>query len=84
MDNEQAIKMLRSWNKDLSLMEDEEDGIKCHEMAISALEKQIPKKTIRVTVGHNGSSTDGCPICKKDFYEKVNFCMNCGQAIDWS
>ncbi len=41
-------------------------------------------KPVRVKVGHNGGSTDGCPVCKKDFYEKVNYYPMCGKAIDWS
>lgn len=52
--------------------------------AVESMEGDIPTKPIRVTVGHNGGSTDGCPVCKKDFYEKVNFCPRCGKAIDWS
>ena len=39
MTEKEAIEMLKAWNKDLSLMEDEMDGIKCHEVAISALEE---------------------------------------------
>lgn len=46
-------------------------------MAISALEKQIPKKAI------NGYE---CPRCGwgvvQRFY-KDEFCHKCGQAIDW-
>lgn len=53
-------------------------------IAIFALEKQIPKKPIRVPVGKNGSSTDGCPVCKREFYEKFNCCPDCGTALDWS
>lgn len=45
-----------------------------------AREKQRAKKPIRVS----DDRTDGCPICKREFYEKVNFCPNCGMAIDWS
>lgn len=52
--------------------------------AVESMERNIPEKPIRVSVGHNGSSTDGCPVCKKEFYEKVNFCSRCGKAIDWS
>lgn len=52
-------------------------------MAESALENQIPLKPIRVSVGQNGSSTDGCPCCKREFYEKVKFCPDCGKRIDW-
>lgn len=49
-----------------------------------AREKQTAKKPIRVDVGHNGSSTDGCPICKREFYEKFNFCPDCGTILDWN
>ena len=48
-----------------------------------AREKQTPKKSIRIIVGAH-DSTDGCPVCKKTFYEKVNFCSRCGNAIAWS
>lgn len=48
-----------------------------------AREKQTPKKPIRIIVGAH-DSTDGCPVCKKTFYEKVNFCSRCGNAIAWS
>lgn len=49
-----------------------------------AREEQTPKKPIRVDVGHNGSSTDGCPVCKREFYEKFNFCPDCGTSLYWS
>lgn len=49
-----------------------------------ARERQRAKKPIRINVGHNGSSTDGCPVCKRDFYEKFNFCPDCGTYLDWS
>lgn len=52
--------------------------------AVESMEGNIPAKPIRVTVGRSGDSTDGCPACKKTFYEKVNFCSRCGKAIDWS
>lgn len=50
------------------------------ELAISALEKQIPKKL----------DLDGgvyCPCCLHEFkanYNTTSYCPNCGQAIDWS
>ena len=46
-------------------------------------EKRIQKKPIRVIVGGH-DSTDGCPVCKTEFYEKHNFCPKCGTALDWS
>lgn len=54
-------------------------------VAISALEKQIPKKPIdnkNFSFGNVGI----CPCCNEDittmYSSKV--CTNCGQAIDWS
>ena len=54
------------------------------DIAISALEKQIPKKPIEKSpwVYH-------CPICDSQdiedaFIKKFNFCLDCGQALDWS
>ncbi len=54
------------------------------EEAISALEKQIPKKPIE----EQGISPR-CPYCDNANYltnedeEENNCCGNCGQAIDW-
>lgn len=50
------------------------------ELAINALEKQIPKKP----------KTDDryvmyiCPCCNDFIKVSHNCCQNCGQAIDWS
>ena len=51
------------------------------ELAISALEKQIPKKPHGVDGFHN---SEHCEICEKELYEKYNYCPECGQALDWS
>ena len=57
-----------------------EDDYKANEMAIQALEKQIPKKPI----------TDDryvmyiCPRCNEFIKINKNYCMNCGQKLDWS
>ena len=52
--------------------------------AISALEKQIPKKPIEKSpwVYH-------CPNCdsqkvEETFIERFMYCRDCGQALDWS
>lgn len=63
-------------------------------LAISALEKQIPKKPNSSEIWLAGifseySETEySCPKCdcglrKNDKY-KDNYCPDCGQAIDWS
>ena len=51
--------------------------------AIECMEGDVAAKPVRIIVGTH-DSTDGCPVCKKTFYEKVNFCSRCGKAIDWS
>lgn len=50
---------------------------------LKSIKSNISAKPIRIIVGAH-DSTDGCPVCKKPFYEKVNFCQRCGKAIDWS
>ena len=61
--------------------------IKALEMAICALEKQIPKKPItRKTEDYFGYVKHVlCPNCQKvEFgHEHPYFCKLCGQAIDW-
>lgn len=62
------------------------------DMAIKALEKQIPKKP---TYDGDGYAPDGtfvwdewiCPCCGTRYevdYDEHDFCQNCGQKIDWS
>lgn len=46
--------------------------------AISALEKQIPKKPIEYCEGRYC-----CPECKGIKYPKVSYCEHCGQALSW-
>lgn len=59
-----------------------EDDYKANEMAIQALEKQIPKKPKeRDCIGFD---TLVCPVCKGALYLYEPYCDNCGQAIDWS
>lgn len=44
----------------------------------------IPKKPIKVKpIRVSNDRTDGCPVCKREFYEKFNFCPDCGTKMDW-
>ena len=63
--------------------------IKAYDMAIKALEKQMPKKAISIYKGDYK-----CPTCEKcinitddDLYvygiEPPKYCDECGQALDW-
>lgn len=58
--------------------------IEALKMAISAIDRQIPKKPIEKSpwVYH-------CPNCDSQnieevFIERFKFCRDCGQALDWS
>ena len=55
-------------------------------MAISALEKQIPRKPIRLPANHPFYYEIGdCPFCETTVYiSEDGFCPSCGQALDWS
>lgn len=52
--------------------------------AISALEKQIPKKPLDIE-GDYTALYGGCPNCKNIVCdnEDYRFCNECGQALDW-
>lgn len=60
--------------------------------AISALEKQIPKRPDYEGDGYDDkgnliNDTWICPCCEKPYeidYEEYDHCPNCGQAIDLS
>lgn len=70
------------------------------DMAISAIEKQIPKKpkTIITNKEIKGNFRMVCPSCGWIMFERVttkdrsepiiyrvlNFCNTCGQRVDWS
>lgn len=61
-------------------------GFQCHmetyKMAISALEKNIPKKPLKA---HGGAYR--CPNCQMKHFNPDwigTKCCDCGQALDWS
>lgn len=64
-----------------------EDDYKANEMAIQALEKQIPKKPIK---SENQVvryvNTYYCPTCELGITGTniAKWCYHCGQKIDWS
>lgn len=65
-----------------------EDDYKTNEMAIQALEKQIPKKVVK-----DGKRSYKCPCCGESaktetgdsFIDyRLEYCDGCGQKLDWS
>lgn len=90
---QEAIKILK-----MEMLGDSEQMEYAKQMAIKALEKQIPKKPITETV-NRGISVSGeydidfnylCPHCNTIVgdYETddafYKFCPECGQALDWN
>ena len=59
-----------------------EDDYSANEIAIQALEKQIPNKPKERD--HIGFNTLVCPVCKGALYLYEPYCDNCGQKLDWS
>ena len=61
-------------------------------LAISALEKQIPKKPIHHGETYKEYEHDKCPVCDYVFnvvkrtvneIEEPEYCRKCGQKLDW-
>ncbi len=55
-------------------------------LAMTALEKQIPKKPIKAKEHIMYSMCYICPNCQKNFSGTgiASYCYHCGQALDWS
>lgn len=84
----EAAKAEVEWNYPL-------DYATAFEMAIKALEKQIPLRAIPLTVKidcasigraiwHKGTTVYECPKCSAFISPMYNFCFKCGQALDWN
>ena len=55
------------------------------EIAIQALEKQVPKKPEMYIGDYEFERWPICPKCKGELHPNgEKFCSDCGQAIDWS
>lgn len=55
------------------------------EVAIEALEKQVPKKPLKNPKEFYGRNLYSCPACNYGYFLGGNkFCYHCGQKFDWS
>ena len=54
------------------------------DMAIQALEKQIPKKPVKKSFIVPYEGINVCPSCKEPLGGKRHYCSKCGQKLDWS
>lgn len=88
MDAKEAISQLESLKEHCEdFKETKEEGciwrkdIKSLEIAVEALEKEVPRKP---KVQHiNGHTTGTCDICSEKVNEDDYYCKYCGQKIDW-
>jgi hypothetical protein len=80
MTSEEAIAIIRRKTSIPNNGEAFEDIEKAYDMAIEALEKQIPKAPIRGYI-----SAYFCPCCVREFAGTsiADYCCHCGQALRW-
>lgn len=85
MTTEEAIKVIKEGERDFCEIYQSEclgktcnkcEGSIAYNMAIKALEKQIPKKPVEVR------NEIVCPTCKTLVGSSL-YCRYCGQALDW-
>lgn len=66
------------------------DDLEAFNLAIPALEKQIPKKVNNLEIFSDigacvpKTKSGNCPICNNFMIGEVAHCKECGQALDWS
>lgn len=86
MTNEEAIKEFEYCiEENQGFMECRYASKEAYQTAIKALEKQIPKKPIKIIddSGDTPFNSWECPVCGSDYLGDFG-CGDCGQAIDWS
>lgn len=84
MTNQEAINVLEKYAD----VPKSETVRAAYQMALSALQKQIPKKPIKIEETYNAERGEWiadyeCPSCGNP-YADDSFCSCCGQALDWS
>lgn len=96
MNNEEAINFFQNFIQTMTLNGETEvlNNKYCNasRVAISAIEKQIPKKPKRIEYV-DGGAEDDCPNCGKricmvfgngdTFRWQMPYCCDCGQKLDW-
>lgn len=79
MDEKKVREAIEDFKKLAELLQNKESAAVEHcNIAIEALEKQLPKKPVLKRNAYGGISV--CPICGASDYRK--YCRWCGQKID--
>lgn len=78
----EALKLLTSTKIEVLGERDEMPNFcKAMNIAIAALQKQIPKNTAPAKSAHEAIRF--CPVCKTKIFITEKYCGNCGQALEW-
>lgn len=93
MDSKEALQILQSKFHIEGPIREVYKEVEAREVAVKALEKQIPVKTkIKINdedvkVGRivfaKGTKVHYCPQCQSAVMGSEHFCRNCGQALIW-
>lgn len=86
MTDNKAIKIIKNTN----FLTNASDVMEAIELAIQALEKQIPQSPDYEGDGYSNGKlvydTWICPCCEQHYevdYDNYEYCPHCGQHIDW-
>lgn len=83
MTNENVINILRWLNPPRADKKSFDDFVQAIDMAIEALEKQIPMKSMHPQMSIDGRKIIPCGYCEEELPENIfyDYCPYCGQKI---
>lgn len=85
MANKEAIEQLRERLAITDYRQQIPEYYEAIELAVEALEKQAPKKPIRMYREVTSRlKAWRCPSCGDIWCNKHNYCYSCGQRLDWN
>lgn len=83
----EAIEVIKGYRRLDEYMNNTERLPYC-DMAIEALEKQLPKKPIEIKETYTSKIGEfrvaKCPNCGEEVSDRFNVCLECRQNLDWS
>ena len=92
MTNKEAIEQLRERLAITDYRQQIPEYYEAIELAVEALEKQIPKKPTKTKIATLNKSPEAisweqihcCPRCESNLAPQYKYCPQCGLKIEWS
>lgn len=89
MDEKKVREAIEDFKKLAELLQNKESAAVEHcNIAIEALEKQLPKKPKEEKDAYTSKLGEfrvgKCPNCLSEASERFDICLYCGQKLDWS